>query len=86
MTVRPRVLVALGASVLAAVVLVGAWLSGGGDDPTPTTTTSTTSTTVTVPVITIAPTPITVLPDWYRKASSRYEDRRPSTVPPERGR
>lgn len=86
MTVPPRVLVALGVSVLAAVVLVGAWLIGGGDAPAPTTTTSTASTTATVPVVTIAPTPITVLPDWYRKASSRYEDRRPSTVPPERGR
>lgn len=88
-TLPPRILVALAVSVVAVVVLGVAWLVGTRSDPsdgaTPTTTT-TSAVATTVPTgDTIAPTPITVLPDWYRKSSSRYDERRPATtVPPDR--
>jgi len=81
--VPPRILVAGGVSVVALLVLFGAWVLGREDaTPATTTTEAVTTTTSVAPTESIAPTPITVLPDWYRKVSSRYDQRRPSTVPP----
>lgn len=90
----PRLVVALVVSAVAVVVLVVVALRGTGSGPEPTTTTATVTTLdsptpdhaapeSTGAVSTLPRAPITVLPDWYRKGSSRYEERRPTTtVPP----
>lgn len=85
--VPPRILIAGAVSVVAVVVLAVAWLVGRGgstDTTTASTTTASTTTAAPAPVDTMAPTPISVLPDWYKKGSSRYDERRPVTVPAER--
>lgn len=76
----PRLLVGIGASALAVVILGVVWLVGR-TPAVPSTTTATTTTTRPAPP-TVAQVPISVLPDWYRKGSSRYEDRRPVTTVP----
>ncbi len=89
-TLPPRILAAIAVSVVAVLVLGVAWIVGTRSDPSDGagSASSTTTTSVTTTVAsgdTIAPTPITVLPDWYRKSSSRYDERRPATtVPPDR--
>ena len=88
----PRIVAALVVSVVAVLVLGLAWVVGSRSDSSDGTSTASTATSTAVtttvaaaPGDTIAPTPITVLPDWYRKGSSRYDERRPATtVPPDR--
>ena len=82
----PRILVALGATVIALIVLGVVSLTGGsGDDRTDSTpTTVTTSTTVPVPAG--PPRSIDLQPDWYQKGHSLYAERGPtptvSSLPP----
>lgn len=78
-----RVLVALGVTVLAVVVLgAQALLRGGGDDdggatPEDQAGATSSSTTASERVVSTTTSSIAVLPDWYPKQSSRYSDRGP---------
>ncbi len=87
-----RLRIALVATVCLVAVLIGSSLTRSDDQPSTSSTpgrssasspTESSATSAAVPRATIAPARITVLPDWYRKQSSRYAERRPSTVPPD---
>ncbi len=75
----PRVLVALGVTVLAVVVLGLRACTGGDDaaDDAATTTAPPTSVEATVDTAEVTTTSIVLRPDWYPKQSSRYSDREP---------
>jgi hypothetical protein len=85
----PRVLIAIGVTAVAVLVL-GLRTCAGGDGGVDGTST-TTSTASTLPAepddgISTTTSSIVVLPDWYPKQSSRYSDREPvvtvTTLPP----
>ena len=85
----PRVLIAIGLTA-AAVLVLGLRTCSAGDGNVDGTST-TTSTASTVPAdtddgISTTTSSIVVLPDWYPKQSSRYSDREPvvtvTTLPP----
>lgn len=71
-----RIRVALGATLLAVLVLLVAGLAGGDGDESAATSTTSTSTTASGP--TLAPSSIQLRPDWYRKGNSRYSQRGPT--------
>jgi hypothetical protein len=77
-----RIVVALGLSVVAAVVLAGNALLGGGvDAPGPPSEATTTSTSAgTEPVDQDPSTTVSLAPDWFEKGSSRYSARRTTTT------
>jgi len=74
----PRILLALGATVVALIVLGVVSLTGGsGEDRTDvSTTTTSTSTMVSVPAG--PPRSIDLQPDWYQKGHSLYSERGPT--------
>lgn len=82
----PRILVALGATVLALVVLGVVSLTGGSGDDRTDATTTTVTTSSTVPVPAGPPRSIDLQPDWYQKGHSLYSERGPtptvSSLPP----
>ena len=71
-----RWLVAGLATVVAVVFLVATTVVGSGDDDPSSDAASTSTTELATAPSTAAPT-IAVQPDWYRKETSRYSDRRP---------
>ena len=86
----PRLLVAIGVT-LVAVVLLGLRACAGDDggesgDASTTTTGATTSVVVTGDTADTTTSSIVILPDWYPKQTSRYSDREPvvtvTTLPP----
>lgn len=77
-----RILLALGLTVVAVVVLLGTAIFDGNDDVgTSTTTSSSTTMSIAAAPTSAAPdTTVRVAPDWYPKSSSRYSDRRPAVT------
>jgi hypothetical protein len=75
--VPPRLLVAIGLTVVGLAVLAVASLTGGGGEE-PATASTSTSSEVTVTAGTVPPTTIELLPDWYRKGNSRFSERGPA--------
>ncbi|MFZ4669257.1 MAG: hypothetical protein ACOYML_08160 [Microthrixaceae bacterium] len=82
----PRILVALGATVIALIVLGVVSLTGGSGDDRTDSTTTTVTTSPTVPVPAGPPRSIDLQPDWYQKGHSLYSERGPtptvSSLPP----
>jgi hypothetical protein len=81
MNPRPptRVLIGIGVTLVALVVLGVQAVrgDGDGDEPAAPGSTTTSSPATTVPQLATTSSSISILPDWYPKQSSRYSDRQP---------